>query len=124
MHLPWSPVLGTNQLLELTIKQQEIAYIEQDPNSAPHPVENRSPPEPPFLYLPEHNDKYPVQSQGNNLTGPVVYDIPSQPQLPGNEEGSAAVKRDRKWPWIVTALFAVVVALIVIIVPSIVATRA
>lgn len=34
------------------------------------------------------------------------------------------MKRDRKWPWIVTALFAVVVALIVIIVPSIVATRA
>ncbi|EYE94939.1 uncharacterized protein EURHEDRAFT_412791 [Aspergillus ruber CBS 135680] len=73
----------------------ELAYIEQDPNSAPHAVQNRSPPEhiernpnsaphaaknrspskPPFLYIPEHNDKYPVfpQTQTNSLTGPIIW---------------------------------------------------
>lgn len=81
-----------------------------------------------FLYIPEHNDKYPVYPHTNSLTRPVVYDIPSQPQLPGygdlGGDGSTAVKKKgRKWPCYLCVGFTVVVLLVVIIVPSVVTTR-
>ena len=128
-----------------TIKQQEIAYIEQDPNSArmlsrtedhrsisnetptAHRIPLKTEVHPSLLfsiYQSTTTSTRPTSPKSPDRACCVRYIIAAAAAW--DEDGSTAVKKNRKWPWIVAAVVAVVAVVVVLtvtIIPSIVATR-
>lgn len=99
-----------------------MAYIESDPKSAPHAVvtpEREPPSDPPYLFVPDPNDKYPVYGDNSQNLGTGLPYVP--PHI--EQERPHIPIWKKKWPWFLGAGLLVIAIIVAGVLGGVVGSR-